>query len=107
MQKMRAAVIALGRLAYIGVNYGFDLLSKMDRLPRFNFVRAHALNGHHASVYVGDYVAGAIAKDADVANLSARVGVEGRVIEHDLAFFAGFQFGNTLAVFYDRDYFAI
>src|SRR5262249_39328226 len=43
---------------------------------------------------------------ATVANLSARLRIERRVIENDLAFLAGLEFVRALAVFEDGEYLA-
>src|SRR5579859_1637173 len=104
---MRAGVIPLGSFAHIGMNYGFYFLSEMNWLARLHFVRSNTLHRHDAAVHVGDDVAGAIAEHSDIADLTAGVGVERRVIEDDLAFFAGFQFGNALTIFYDSEHFAV
>src|SRR3954469_11681047 len=79
----------------------------MDWLTSFHLVHAHALHRHHASIYVRDQIPGAVAEDADIPDLSSRVGIEGSVMEHDLAFFSRLKLGHTLTVFHDRQNFAI
>src|SRR5512142_1291158 len=61
-------------------------------------MRADALHGRVAAAYFGDdVVAGLVVKPAGVADLSAGVGVEGRVVEYDFAFLSGGEHGHALA----------
>ena len=47
-----------------------------------------------------------VVEDANVANLSAGIGIERRVIKDYFAMLAGFENLHTLAIFYDGQYFA-
>src|SRR5438270_11319278 len=79
----------------------------MDFFTSFYFVHADALHRHYASVDLGDHVAGAVAKDPDIADLSTGISIEGRVIEHDFALFSGLELGYALPVLHDRQHFAV
>ena len=71
-------------------------------------MRAHALNGVVASGHFGDdgvVIVGV--EPSAIADLSAGFGVEGRVIEDDLAGVAGLEFLRTLAAFDDGEHFAV
>src|SRR3954447_19461400 len=106
MKKVCAGVVTLGGFAHISVHDGLNLLSKMNCLASLHLMRAHALHGHHTSVDVGDNVSGAVAEDADIADLPAGVSVKRRVIEDDLALFSGCEFRYALTIFDDGKHFA-
>ncbi len=58
-----------------------------------NTMRANALHGIGHAFDLGDQRVVIVGVEpAHIANLSAGFGVEGRVVEHDLAAFAGLQF---------------
>src|SRR4051812_14298927 len=107
MKKMGTGVIALDRLPDLSMNNCFDLLPKVNRLPSFHFVGTYPLNGHYTSVYIGNYAPGAIAEDANIANLPAGIGVKRGVVENNVTFFASSQFGNALTVSHDGEHFAV
>ncbi len=92
VQQVRAGMVAHGRAAHFVVDHGIDLVADMDRLLGDDAMRAHALHGiGHALDFGDDGVVVVGVEPADVANLSAGIGVEGRVVEHDLAALAGLQ----------------
>src|SRR5438477_10754140 len=101
MKQMGSGVIALGRLAYLGMHNRFELLSNMDRLPCLYFMGAHTLYRHHAAVYLGDHVARAVAEDPDITHLSTGVCIKGAVIEGYLAFLSGCQLVDALPLFHN------
>ena len=72
------------------MDHGINLHADGDRLARLDFMRAHALHRHVAAAHFShDARVFIVIEDADVANLAAGVGIERRVVEHDLAFFVG------------------
>ncbi len=88
---MRGSVVAHGGLSNVEVHHGVDLVANADRLLGGDLMSPHALDGVIASLHVGDDAC-CDRRDVEpsaVADLSAGFGVEGRVIEDDLAFFAG------------------
>src|SRR5690242_10034813 len=86
MKKVRGSVIAHGGLADFGVDHRVNFHADVDRLFSNNFVGAHTLYRHVAAVdFRDDKVPLAVIKDTDVTNLTAGIGVEGRVVEDDLA----------------------
>ena len=108
MQQMRGRVIAHGGLADVRINDGIDFLSDADRLLGDDLVGADALDRGVASGYFGDdrVVIVGIEPSA-IADLSARLGVEGRVVEDDLALIARLEFWDSLAVFDNGEDFAV
>ncbi len=92
MKKMGAGVIAHGGAADFVVDHGIELVANANGLLCDNAMGAHTLHGIRYAFDIGDervVVFGV--EPADVADLSAGIGVEGRVIENDLAAFAGLQ----------------
>ena len=70
-------------------------------------MRTHALDRVVAAFHFGnDSVVIVAVEPSAVADLSAGFGVERRVVEDDLAFFAGLQFLRALAVANDGEDFA-
>ena len=92
MQKVRAGVVAHGGAADFVVDHRVHFVADVDGLLGDDAVRAHALHGiGHAFNFGDDGVVVFAVEPADIADLSARIGVERRVIEHDLAALAGLQ----------------
>ncbi len=70
-------------------------------------MRPHSLHRVIAAFHFGDDSVVIVAvKPSAVAHLSAGLGVERRVVEDDLAFFAGLEFLRALAVVDDGENFA-
>ncbi len=102
MKKMRAGVIAHGGAAYFVVDDGIEFVADVNWLLRSHAVRANALHRIRNSLDISnERVVVCGVKRADVADLSAGVGVEGRVIEYNFATLARLQLlhANTSAVF--------
>ncbi len=96
VQQVRAGMVAHGRVAHLGVDHGVDLVADVDRLLRRDAMRAHTLHGIGRALDLGDdgvVVVGV--EPADVADLSAGIGVEGCLVEHDVAALAGLQLLHT------------
>src|SRR5437667_3913661 len=71
-------------------------------------MRSHALNGVVASLDLGDHSIQFIAVErAAISNLPARLRIERRVIENDLAFFSRLEFLNPLSILDDGQHFAV
>src|SRR5450759_52933 len=105
---MRGRVVAHGRLANRGVDDGIHFLSYANYLFSNNLMRAHALYRVVASSHFRDdgvVIVGV--KPSAIANLPAGFGVEGSVVENDLAGVAGFEFLRALIAFDDGENFAI
>ena len=78
-----------------------------NRLLRDDLVRAHALHGVVAARDLGDdgvVIVGV--EPSAIADLAAGLGIEGRVIENDLAFFAGLEFLRALPALDDGKHLA-
>src|SRR5882724_5806160 len=102
MKEMRGSVIAHGGLANVGVDDSIDFLSDADRLLGDDLVRAHTLDrGVAAGYFRDDGVVIVGVEPPAVADLSAGYGVEGRVVEDDLALLAGLEFLRALAILDD------
>ena len=74
------------------VDHRVDFVADVDGLLGRDAMRAHALHGIGRALDLGDdgvVIVGV--EPADIANLSAGIGVEGRVVEHDVAALAGLQ----------------
>ena len=92
MQQVRAGVVAHGRAADFVVDHGIDFVADVDGLLGDDAMRAHALHGIGHAFDVGDQRVVIVGVEpADIADLSAGIGVERRVVEHDLAALAGLQ----------------
>ncbi len=98
LQQMRGGVIAHGGLANFGVDHGVDLVARHEsaRPSRFaevgfhDLMRPHSLDWVVASLHFGnDGVVIVAVKPSAIADLAAGFGIERRVVEDDLAFFAG------------------
>ncbi len=92
VQQVRAGMVAHGRVADVGIDHRVDFVANMNRLLGDDAMRAHALHGIGHALDLGDdgvVVVGV--EPANVANLSAGIGVERGVVEHDLAALAGLQ----------------
>src|SRR5262245_14283085 len=108
MQQMRARVVPHRRLSQFGINDRVDLVADYDRLPRRNRMRPHSLDRVMHALHIGDdRVAVGRIEPALVANLSARFGVERRMVENDFALFTRLEFLRALAALDDRQYLAI
>ena len=89
---MRAGVVAHGRAADFVVDHGVDFVADVDGLLGDDAMRAHALHGIGRAFDLGDEGVVIVGVEpADIADLSAGVGVEGRVIKDDLAALAGLE----------------
>src|SRR5882724_3678435 len=107
MEQVGGGVVAHRLLPDFSIDDGINFLPHMDGLPRMDFVRTHALHRRVASADFGDDVARRIVEPSGVADLPAGVGVEGRVIEDDLAFLTGTNLFDALSVADDGQNFAI
>src|SRR6267378_3462767 len=108
MKEMRGGVIAHRGFSDVGVDYGVDFLPDANRLLGDYLMCAYTLNGGVAAGHFGDdgvMVVGV--QPSAVADLSAGFGVEGRVIEDDLALVTGLEFLRALAALDDSQDFAI
>ncbi len=98
---MRAGVVAHGGAAHFVVDHGVDFVADVDRLLGDDTMRTHALHGIGRAFDLGDERVVIVAVEpADIADLSAGVGVEGRVVEDNLAALAGLELlcADTAAV---------
>jgi hypothetical protein len=96
---MRRGVVAHCRLTDVKVHYGVNLIAYTDRLLGCDLVGAHALDRVVAAFHVGDDGVVIVAVEPSaVADLSARLGVEGRVVEDDFAFVSRVQGLCPLAI---------
>ena len=95
LKQMRGRVVAHGGFANFGVDHGIDFVAYANWLLRDDLMRAHALNRGVASLHFGDdgvVIVGV--EPSAVADLSAGLGIERRVVEDDFAFFAGLEFAR-------------
>src|SRR5208282_915871 len=116
---MRGRVVAHSGLANRGVDYGVDFIADAEGAPpsrvscggwglHDNLMRAHSLHRVIAASHFGDdgvVIVGV--KPSAIADLSARFGVEGSVVENDFAGFARFEFLRALTVLNDGKHFAV
>ena len=85
------------------VNDSVELVADVNCLLRKQAVRADALHGiGHAFDFGDESVVVVGIKPAHVANLSAGIGIERRVIEHDFAALTGKQFVRAEACDWPR-----
>src|SRR5208283_3148493 len=115
---MRGRVVAHSGLANRGVDYGVDFIADAEGAPpsrvscggwglHDNLMRAHSLHRVIAASHFGDdgvVIVGV--KPSAIADLSARFGVEGSVVENDFAGVSGLEFLRALAGFEDGEDFA-
>ena len=102
VQQMRAGMVAHGGAANFVVDHGVDFVADVNGLLGDDAMRAHALHRIGRAFDLGDEGVVIFAVEpAHIADLSAGVGVERRVIEHDLAALAGLQLVNAGADFPD------
>src|SRR5208282_4729554 len=96
---MRRRVIAHGGFANRGVDYGIHFLSNANLLLGNDLMCAHALYWVIASGHLGDDGVVIIGiEPSAIANLASGFGVEGCVIEDDLALVADGELLNALTV---------
>ena len=108
MQQVCGGVIAHRGLADVGVDDGINFLSDADRLLSYDLMRAHALDWGVAAGHFGDDRVVIIGVEPSaIADLAAGLGVEGRVVEDDLALFTGLKFLRALAVLDNSEDFAV
>ena len=108
MQQVRGGVIPHRGLADVAVDDGVDFLADANRLLGDDLMRAHALNGGIATGHFGDDSVVIVGiEPAAVADLSAGLGIERRVVEDDLALVARLQFLRALAILDDREDLAV
>src|SRR5580658_5613091 len=99
---MRSCVIAHGRFSNGGVDYGVYFIADANWLPGCDLMRTDALDRVVTSGDFGDdrvVVVGV--EPSAIADLAAGLGVEGRVVEDDLAVVSGLEFLRALARFDD------
>src|SRR6185437_9287192 len=107
MQEMRCGVVAHGGFAKAAVDYGIDFVGNTNRLLRDHLVRAHTLDGVVTAGHVSDdgvVIVGV--EPSSIADLTARLSVERRMVENDFALLSRFEFLSALAAFHDRQHFA-
>ena len=92
VQQVRAGVVAHGGAADFVVDHGVNFVADVDGLLGDDAMRAHALHGIGHAFDLGDQRVVIVGVEpANVADLPAGLGVERRVVEHDLAALAGLQ----------------
>src|SRR5260370_32604216 len=92
LEQMRGRVIAHGGFANRGVDDGSHSLPDANRLLGNNLMRAHALYRVVAPSHLGDDGVVIIGVEPSaITDLPAGFGVEGSVVEDDLAGIAGFE----------------
>src|SRR5208282_3141264 len=108
VEQMRSRVIAHCGLARFRVDDGIDFIAGVEWGFHDNLMRAHSLYRVIASSHFGnDSVVVVGVKPSAIANLPTGFGVEGSVIENDLAGVAGLEFLHALAAFDDGKHFAV
>ena len=96
---MRRRVIAHGGLPDRSVHDGVDFVTNANGGFHEDLVRAYSLHGVVATLHLGDdgvVVVGV--EPSAIANLPAGLGIEGRVVENDLAFLASVEGLRTSAL---------
>ncbi len=90
MQQVSAGVIAARGVAICGIDHGVDLIADSDRLADDGAVREHSLHRLESAGHFRDdaVVVGGI-EPAGVADLTAGVGVEAGLVEHDFHLLVG------------------
>src|SRR3954454_10847577 len=108
MKQVCGGVVAHGRLADVGVHNGIDFLSNANWLPGCDLMRAHSLNRRVASRDFGeDGVVTVRVNPPTIADLPAGIGIERSVVEDDLTLISAIEWLQALAVFDDRERFAV
>src|SRR5580658_2881152 len=99
---MRGRVIAHGRFANCGIDYGVYFLAYANWLLGNHLVRADTLDRVVASGNFGDYCIVIVGVEPSaIAYLASGFGIEGRVVEDDLAVVSGLEFLRALTGFDD------
>src|SRR5437868_15548345 len=89
MKQVSSGVIAHCRFANLGVDHRIHLISDSNGLLGNYFMRAHALNRVIASDHVGNHgVVVVRVKASTIADLTASLGIERRVIADGVAYFS-------------------
>src|SRR5215470_11918672 len=95
---MRSGVIAHSRATHFVVDDGIELVADANRLLGDHTMRAHTLHGKSGAFNFGDEGVVVVGVEpAGVADLSTGLGVEGRVVEDDLAALAGKEYVSAQA----------
>src|SRR6267378_3931176 len=102
MKEMRGGVIAHRGFPDVGVDYGVDFLPDANRLLGDYLMCAYTLNGGVAAGHLGDdRVVIVRVEPSAVTDLPSGLGVEGCVVEDDLALFTGLELLRALSAFSD------
>ena len=96
MEHVRAGVVAHGAGAAVGVDLGADLLAQRDLAVQLAAMDDEPGHGALRVLDREDDLAVGVAEHAAIADLTAALGVEGRLVEHDLG--VGRGFGVTFGV---------
>ena len=108
MQQVRAGVVALRRVAELCVDDRVHPHSQRDGLLHLHAMRAHTLHRLGAAQHIADYrVVIVRAQPAVVADLAARVGIERRVVEHDLHLFTCRSRRDTHTIAHNGEHLAV
>src|SRR5258708_26196235 len=108
LEQMRGRVMAHGGVANFRIDNGVELVADVNWLLGYTLVCAHALHGGIAADHVGnDSVVVATVKHSTIADLTAGLGVERRVVQDDFAFIARLQLLHALSTLQQGQYFAI
>src|SRR4051812_46267857 len=99
-------MVAHCRLAQLRVHHRIQSVPDHDRLTSRYVMRPDTLHRRVDARHLGDdRVAIIRIQPSLVANLSAGLGIERRVVEYDLALLSGLQFADALSTLNDSQHF--